>query len=292
MTVRIAFQGGTHGHFLKYVLDRCSGLTPPIEELPFTDTGTSHNKHIKYSGLFEITHPHNWGWDDANDPHIVITLTSKDILYLQRIVYIRPGDRVVDLNNDIIKLGKDIADNESIKNLYGIKTENGVPHFILRDFCKLGFSDIKNHGFMSIDKIFRQQKLNNVHYFPVSAFWNQAKFFEEIKIIDKKFKLDITLDDGIVTVHQKFIDLQEQLKTQHRADGIISAIKEKRDIPIIDLDLIEEAYIYSWIETTHRNILAPFTNKFFKNTKEILDYIRWYPHFYHGMNPTLPKNIG
>ena len=69
------------------------------------------------------------------------------------------------------------------------------------------------------------------------------------------------------------------------------AIKEKRDIPILNLDIIEEAYIYSWIETSYKNVLAPFTNSFFKRTADINDYIKWYPHFYHGMNPTLPNKI-
>ena len=60
---------------------------------------------------------------------------------------------------------------------------------------------------------------------------------------------------------------------------------------LLNLDIIEEAYIYSWIETSYKNVLAPFTNSFFKRTADINDYIKWYPHFYHGMNPTLPNKI-
>ena len=32
MIVHIAFQGGTHGHFLRYFLDKFSTLTPPITD--------------------------------------------------------------------------------------------------------------------------------------------------------------------------------------------------------------------------------------------------------------------
>ena len=156
-------------------------------------------------------------------------------------------------------------------------------------FC---FSDIQNHGLITVDKKNREKKLDNAHYFPVDSFWDQTKFFEQIRIIGEKFKLDLKLDDSSVAIHQEFISLLPQLKTRNRAKDIITAIKENKDIDIQGLDLVEEAYIYSWMETTHNNILAPFTNRFFATTKEIIDYIRWYPHFYHGINPTLPKNIG
>ena len=291
--INIDFQGSTHGHFLRYVLDRYSSLTPAINETPFTKIGTSHNLLKEdYSDLFKLSHPHLWGWAPADQPHIVITINPEDVLLLQRIVYIRPGDKNQNLHTDNIIIGKLFNDAESIEKLYGIKINKTLPRFILRDFCKLGFSDIQNHGLMTIDKTYRKKKLDNAHYFSVDSFWDQTKFFEQIKIIDEKFKLDLKLDDSSVALHQEFISLLPQLKTRYRARDIITAIKENKNIDIQGLDLVEEAYIYSWIETTHKNIFAPFTNRFFTNTQEIIDYIKWYPHFYHGMNPTLPKNIG
>ena len=290
MTVHIAFQGGTHGHFLRYMLDRFSGLTPIITKKPFTSVGTSHNlEEEDYSNFFKITHPHLWGWGDSSQPHIIITINKEDVLQLQRIVYIRPGDGEHDLSGDVIKIGKNFNDTKNIEKLYGITINKEIPRFILRDFCKLGFSDIKKHGFMVTNEEFLKQKFDNVHYFPVNAFWNQELFFEECKIINEKFKLDLSLGEDAVKIHQEFIELHEQLKTRYRANDIITAIEENKNVTIQGLDLIEEAYIYSWIETTNKNILAPFSNKFFTSTKEIIDYINWYPHFYHGMNPTLPK---
>lgn len=291
MTVHIAFQGGTHGHFLKFVLDKLSGHTPPILDLPFTHTGTSHKK-INYSGMFQITHPHTWGWDDPNDPHVVITVDKEDILLLQRIVYLRPGDRGIDLESDMITLPDSVSDKKSIKNLYGIETDNGIPRFILRDFCKLGFSDIQQHGFIVTDRILRQKKLNNVYYFPVNAFWNKKSFIEHLNILGKKFQLELELDHQIIDLHEKFMDLLPQLKTKDRAANVIDAINEGKNVTTDNLDLIEQAFVYSWMETKYKNILAPFTNKFFSSTAEIKNYIKWYPHFYHGMNPTLPKTEG
>ena len=54
--VNIAFQGGTHGNYLRFCLDKFSTLTPDINEDPFTANNTSH-KTLNYSGLINRYHP-------------------------------------------------------------------------------------------------------------------------------------------------------------------------------------------------------------------------------------------
>ncbi len=290
MTVYIGFQGGTHGNFLRYFLDKFCIHTPKITKLPFTQNGTAHAlKEKEYSGKFVRYHPSNEGWRNINEPHIIITIAKDDILNLQRLVYQRPGDEEQTIEGDIIKLKPHIDDYNAIEKLYGVEAKNGIPRFILRDFCKLGFSDIAKHGYLEVDRQLRQKLLPNAFYFPVRSFWETNAFIEQINLLDKKFRLDLHIDDDAIDIHRQFISLIPQLQTQDRAKRIIQKIKSNENIEISDIDVIEEAYIYSWIETTHRNILAPFTNKFFSSTGEILEYIKWYPHFYHGVNPTLPK---
>ena len=104
--------------------------------------------------------------------------------------------------------------------------------------------------------------------------------------------MKILVDKNSYDIYDQFQNRIQNFGTRDRCKKIIDALENKDNIPITDIDLIEEAFLNSWIETTHRNILAPFTNDYFKTTKEILDYIRWYPHFYHGMNPTLPHKSG
>ena len=294
MTLHIAFQGGTHGHFLRYFLDRFSQNTPAIYDKPFIDNGTSHASEIKYSNKFSIYHPTDHGVNDLNEDHCVITVSKEDILQLQRTVYIRPGNINLDIKNDYIKLigfPKNFNDVDSIQKLYGLRINENteVPKFILRDFVKLGFSDLNNHGYIKKNKQLNEYKFKNVYYFPVNSFWDNELFFDHLSKLDKKFNLNLSINDDAIKIHQEFIEKIPQLKTKNRCRDIISAIKEEKLLSIENIDLIEEAYIYSWIETTYKNILAPFTNAFFKNTKDIMEYIKWYPKFYHGMNPTLPK---
>ena len=294
MTLHIAFLGGTHGNFLRYFLDKFSRHTPVINDKPFTDTGTSHVLEIKYSNKFSVYHPTVSGVKDLNEDHCVITVSKEDILQLQRTVYIRAGDMNLNINNDYIKfvgLTKGFTDVDSIQKLYGLKIDENteVPKFILRDFVKLGFSDLNNHGYIKKNTELNKYKFKNVYYFPVNSFWDNELFFNHLSKLDEKFNLDLSINDEAIKIHREFIEKIPQLKTQNRCRDIITAIREKKSILIENIDVIEEAYIYSWIETTYKNILAPLTNTFFKNTKDIIEYIKWYPTFYHGMNPTLPK---
>ena len=292
MIVHIAFQGGTHGHFLRYFLDKFSALTPPITDDPTTNLGTYH-KNIKYSGMFTRYHP-ALEKRDINSPHCVVTVDKDDLLHLQRTVYTRPGDTDLDLEKDyIIFKNYPGADDKSISKLYGIdiNQETKVPKFIVRDFVKLGFSDPDNHGYMAENKKIVDIGYTNAFWLPVRSLWNHEKFLEEMQNISDKFYLQLELGAEARRVHKDFLNNISELKTIDRCKNIIKAIENKESIEIKGLDLVEEAYIYSWIETTYKNVLAPFTNSFFKTTSDILDYIKWYPHFYHGMNPTLPNDF-
>ena len=294
MTLHIAFQGGTHGNFLRYILDRFCKHTPAINNSPFVSTGTSHSNKIKYSDKFSRYHPTECGVRDLNENHCVITVSKEDILQLQRMVYTRPGDINLDTKNDYIKLvgfPNGFNEVESIQKLYKLEINENVevPKFIFRDHVKLGFSDLENHGYIKKNNELINYKFKNVYYFPVNSFWNNKLFLEHLLNLDKRFGLDLDLNEDAVNLHKEFMEKIPQLKTKDRCMNIISAIRNKETMEISDIDVVEEAYIYSWIETTHRNILAPFTNSFFKNTKDITEYIKWYPHFYHGMNPTLPN---
>ena len=292
MTVHIGFQAGTHGNFLRYFLDRFSTLTPKISAMPFTALGTSHSEQIKYSSKFERGHMYERGWPDKNDPHIIITINPNDVLWLQRMNYIRPADRDLNMDTANIIINNFPEDKDAIEKLYGVKIVDSIPRFILRDFCKLGFSDIQNHGLIRIDRFYRARSLPRVYYFPVSAFWEKESFFKHVESANQKFDLQILVDQDAYNVYDQFQNRIQKFTTRDRCGKIIKALNNQENIPITDIDLIEEAYINSWIETTHKNILTPFTNDYFKTTKEILDYIRWYPHFYHGMNPTVPHTSG
>ena len=82
--VNIAFQGGTHGNYLRFIIDKFSRLTEKLEGSPFSENGTSHNE-LKYSNKITRYHPNkNYPYFiNVDEPHILITVDKSDILFLE-----------------------------------------------------------------------------------------------------------------------------------------------------------------------------------------------------------------
>ncbi len=294
----IVYQGGTHGNYLRYCLDKFSTLTNDIEGLPFTKSGTSHNTDLKYSNAFTRYHPNKDApyFNNINEPHILITVDIDDILFLERMVTIRAGDYDIDTNQDKIKMHDRFLDafswREKFQSLYNINLLDcyTIPRFILRDFFKLSFLDPIKNGFIVNDKRLKENKPKNTFLFPVKNFWDKDKFFYTLKQVDKQFNLELKITDE--TIHDMFLDKLLFFKTKDRANDIIKAIKNNQDIDISNIDTVEQAYISAWIEKNNDFILIPMCNQFFKSTGEIMEWIKQYPQHYKAMNPNLPKFNG
>lgn len=288
--VNIAYQGGTHGNFLRYVLDRFSSLTPKLEGLPFSDHGVSHES-LSYSGKISRYHPNKTSphFDRTDQPHILITVEPEDILLLERWATTRTEN--LDVMGDNIKLNSLFLESfnwqKRFLEVYNIDvSKESIPRFILRDFYKLSFLDIKKNGFITFDKLLRNTKPTNSYLFPVSSFWDKSKFLHELGKLDRKFSLGLDLSD--LSVHDIFLSKLDHLKTRHRVLETIQNIKERIVTDTRELDTVEQAYLSAWIEKNHDFVTVPLTNTFFNTTGEILDWLDNYPQHYKAMNPNLP----
>jgi hypothetical protein len=297
--INIAFQGGTHGNFLRYFLDRFSSLTPEILEEPFTETGATHKK-IKYSGRFSRYHPNidSPYFKNIDQQHILITVDNNDLLFLQRIIHKRIGDFNVDLTKNTIKLPadyiKDYNTNLRFYELYNkeINETTEIPRYIFRDFLKLCFLNPDKDGFIDKQNRYLKELPKKTLFFPVGAFWNKDIFFKEISTLDKKLNLQLVLGKESEDIFTTFQNKIEQLLTQFRCQEIIECLKNKKKYDLSQIDTAEQAYLSSYIEQNYQFITVPNTNYFFQNTKEILDWIEWYPQHYKAMNPNLPTFKG
>lgn len=296
--INIAFQGGTHGHFLRFTLDKYSGLTKPLEGTPFTENGTSHNDHVCSEEIVEY-HPAMKGQDcfrNINEPHILITVEESDLLTLERTVTLRANDYKINTSQDIINLSDMFLEHfpwaDAFMKYYrlDIKRTKQVPKCLMRDFYKLSFLDPEHNGFLVRDRRWRKNKPQSTFEFPVSHFWDKAKFLNKLKEVDQMFSLQLDLSD--LSMHDEFIKRMPVLKTRHRAEMVVDCIKLGKDISITDIDTVEQAYISAWIERNNDFILVPFSNDFFGSTGEIIEWINYYPPHYKAMNPNLPTFNG
>lgn len=291
--VNIAFQGGTHGNYLRFIVDKFSGLTPNLSGFPFTKNGTSHKK-LKYSDKIIQYHPKkNYPYFiNVDDPHILITVDETDLLLLERFVTKRAGDFKIDTNSDVIKLDPVFLEyfpwEENFKKYYNsdITKNYTVNKFVLRDCYKLSFLDPKKSGFIVKDKILKQNQPKNTFLFPVSHFWNIDKFFSTLEQVDKRFNLHININDK--KVHDQFLNNLQCLDTKDRVSIVIESIKNNKNIDISNLDTVEQAYISAWIEKNYKFVQVPLCNSFFKTTGEIIQWLENYPEHYKAMNPNLP----
>jgi hypothetical protein len=294
--INIAFQGGTHGNFLRYFLDKFSSLTPEITDYPFTENGTSH-KNIKYSGKFTRYHPEDYSpyyFQNIDQQHILITIDINDLLFLQRIIHKRAGDFAVNLEKDIIKFPNEYIKRYNVNprfyELYNkeINENTEIPRYIIRDFLKLSFLNPSQDGFIDNQNRYIKKLPKKTLFFPVSAFWNKNKFYKEIDLLNKELNLQLILDEKSEEIFTIFLNKIEQFTTRFRCQEIIECLKKKEYYDLSQIDTVEQAYLSSYIEQNYEFICAPNTNYFFQNTKEILDWIEWYPQHYKTMNPNLP----
>jgi len=294
--VNIAFQGGTHGNFLRFCIDKFSRLTPTLEGTPFSENKTSHNP-LQYSEKISLYHPGKIEpyFENTDQPHILITIDNEDILFLERWVTLRAGDFKINTNENMIKLNTNFLElfewGTVFQKYYNIDvSKNSIPKFLMRDFYKLSFLDPNKNGFIMLDKILRTNKPKNTFEFPVSSFWDTDKFFTTLKNADSFLSLDLDLSD--VSIHETFLDKLHFLKSRHRAYDIIKNIEQEKDVNTSDIDTVEQAYISAWIEKNHDFVSTPLTNSFFDNTGEIIQWLKHYPQHYKAMNPNLPTFNG
>jgi len=286
-------QPGLHHNFLRYILDYSSKLSPAIKESPFTNTGTSH-VDINYTGSFELIQGRCVRQDDTG-PFVVCV--ADDLLYFERVSMSREGDR----NNDLFDYDnfKNFQpwNNHYVKSIikqYNINKDEMIPKFILRDSIKKSYIDIKNKGLYLENKSkiesVKKTRFDN-YYFPVSAFFTLEKFLYELDKLDVKYNLRLDLD-SVVPKYREFASKNSILDTHSIVYEILNAIDSKTKIEIPKLDVFQEGYVYATLEQKNDFILMPLVNRFFNDTQEIVNYLKYYPQHYKAMNPNLPTFNG
>ena len=292
--VNIAFQGGTHGNYLRFCIDKYSKLTPNLLGTPFGNNNTSH-KTLNYSDLIDVYHPSEQEpfFKNIDEPHILITVDKKDLVFIERWVTMRGGDLKVNVSEKTVSLQNELSTDffvqwkDKFKKTYNMDlAKESIPKFLMRDFYKLSFLDLDKNGFIEFDNKLRSNKPKNTFCFPLSSFWNKDKFHKTLQEASDYLNLKLDISDS--TMHDKFLAGLNFLQSKDRADDVIQAIQNNQDIDISALDVVEQAYVSAWIEENNEFVIVPVCDQFFQSTGEILNWLRYYPQHYKAMNPNLP----
>ena len=305
--LNIVFRGGTFGNFLRYFLEKFSKRTPEIDEEPFTDIGTSHTiSNTKFSGMIQRYHTSfiNDNEGESDLPICIITpSTKKHHLYLKKAQWFRGGDFKIspdDLWKKAVGEMPELIKSHAmdIIKLYNIKETahfSWIPKFIVRDWYKLEFlepiEDTQNHQWFKAFKkheFFDQQR---VFELDLETFFDWDSFIKNIRELDNFFGLDLDYGchDNMKTLFDKGLELD---KIRKECNLVESVLEHKEDEPLNDLDVSTEGFIYAEMEKANDFIQMPLTNRFFRDTGEMEQFIEHYPEHYKAMNPNMPKFNG
>ena len=290
--ILIDFQGGTHGNFLEFLLNQ---FYYSIEwEDPFTDLGTSHKKIYNlhtvkfFAGHFTSSKVSKVSENIflSSNNIILITIEPQDLLLVMSVSLLRAGD--TNISDDLLeidtfnKLDRYIFYKSMLNRMitsYNLKCnkENpNIPRYILREFFKFGFRTPEINGFIKTqNNSLTQLHGKNVYFMPFASFYNYDTLFEQLNKIYNYFQLDVIVDKLILkNLHTKFFNKIPYTNITNICNQVIDAVDTKQIIDIPKLSMLQESYINSQIEKKY-NIEMPFVQQeYFKNTEDIIQYIR------------------
>lgn len=306
--LNIVFRGGTFGNFLRYFLERFSAKTPDITRLPFTDIGTSHVlKDKDFSGLIQKYHE-SFINDNEGKTDLPICLiapsTKKHYLYLKKAYWFRAGDSKISPDDlwkrAVGEMPKSLTGKvEAIIKLYDMKDTahfTWIPKFIVRDWYKLDFLEdledtynyqwfdqFEKHPFWEAQKVFRLD---------LETFFDWDTFIENITELDDMFGLSLDYDrkKEMKELFDRGLSLDTLRQECNLVEEVIDNINSEKSLK--KLDVATEGFLYAELEKANDFIQMPLTNRFFRDTAEIKQFIEHYPEHYKAMNPNMPKFNG
>ena len=116
-------------------------------------------------------------------------------------------------------------------------------------------------------------------------------FLENITELDDVFGLDLNFDrkEDMKRIFENGLNLDLIRQECNMTDHVFN---DQADIEFKDLNVATEAFIYAEMEKRNKFILMPLTNRFFRDSAEIYQFIEHYPNYYKAMNPNMPEFNG
>lgn len=279
----ILFTAGSHGHFLKYLFD-CYDAGK-ILDIPFNANGNAHNQtKNQMNKIFDFcnnytyekfkkesqTDHNNYGivWQGMHEFYYIIQCFTDRGASLEQ-----SGIELLEKNIlEYEKIyGVDVCISHTLKNNFNFDClkQGQPPRQVLRNYFLLSFFTYFDH--MSWKK--NSEIIDtNCRKINLSDMW-ETKNLQ--KIMFGIFKKNLDFD----SIHEKFIARNQPLSQLRKVIRILEAIENDEDFAITDLNTISEAYLLFLLECKHFDIPFLLANNFFYNTRDIVEYIKFFPNY-------------
>ncbi len=296
---KVIYTSGSHGNFIKHLLFCYQEKN--ILPINFNDNnGNSHdiNKNNNSSICYDL----------VNDQHSVEfykKLNSVDKVWgitfdgIEQFSYVLKCciDRVGALNSSGLDLiEKDI--NCYIKetevdmfsyyyevflNCFGldIKKLEKIPRSVLRNyFCFIFFYHM-DHGIWKNNQKIKKIDCEHILLSEILEYKKIKKKLDEIFVYDLDF----------YEIHTEFLKFNRPYKTINIEQTILKAIMDEKSMEVPQLDIVTEAYILYSLEVKYFDIPFIWPNNFFKNTGEIIEYIKYFPRYLKNPNKIFTDKV-
>jgi len=300
--LNIVYYGSTFGNFLKFLLDKFSRKTPEIEASPFTDGGTSHGLTDKdFSGMIQRYH-HSFINDNKGEEDlpvcVIMPRTDKHFLYGKKANWFRSRDTRI-APDDLWRkaygeMPELLQENiRSIRELYGLHETahfSWIPKFIVRDWYKLDFLRPLEHTFdYQWFKLFGEHdffKRQQTFYLDMETFFKWDSFVENITRLDEMFGLELDFDrlSEMKTFFDQSLSLDD---TRQHSNMVAELFDEDKHHDFKNMDVSTEAFVYAMFEKRYPDIQMPLSNRFFRDSSEIRQFIEYFPNWYRRKNPNI-----
>lgn len=298
--VLIDYFGGTHGHFLEFMLNAIDDPTGILfETLPFNEDGTCRIRSYQpYTKRFHADHysmeyikKHTDRSKDANSSGLCIAIMfepdfSDWLLYLQLLllrsysIENSPGGIDNLEQNTYTKLKFFPKFREKLVRLSNGTFNKNTPNCD-RKIIRKAFLDhfIRDPANSLAHQIHRVPALTHktLIYFQFSWFYDYEKFLCGLKKIAEKTKLTLTGKEAkIKKMHDMFLTLNVYAKcnSYQMCNEIFNTLYETEKV--LKLNIIEEAYICKLVEDLTKKEVGLVNDELFYSTvgiRELIDAV-------------------
>ena len=277
---------GAFGNFIAHLIDchRSNKLLPS----PFVASGASHNRQRSTKNL-DMVIPGAWENFNTilNGKKVVGCVWKQDYFtYILHAYYSRTnmgrfgkcGLEYAEKNfyNFVIehrateRMKQNITDLKDLFRLCVDEKNPQVPRHVLRMF--FWFAILKNADNIVSLTNNKIKNLKGIQLLDIEDIINYAKLKS---FLQKELLVDLDFSD----LHAEFLKKNRSLNEYMRATAIVDAVKNNQFVDTQGLSSVSEARILYELEKFYFDV--PFFNivDFFKNTKDIIEYVKFFPNF-------------
>ena len=287
--IQVIYSPGTFGNLLRWLID-CSMPESKLKHIdnPFNEYNRLDEHSYEIKKLFnpKILRGHQVREDSDNSmpmddaDKIVISYGPEQNLFVERLqIYRTPRHETKEKQYADILARTD-------QGFLNTNFENSNSENVVKELYKIRFHDYDNSKMNIAMKNWINDK--DCYKFHLNNFFETQKLSSGLAEISNHFDLGLEIDEQFLNFCTNKINDMFVVQSKNRAANVLMAIKDNADLSCEDLDIYEQAYIETVLEQQYDCVLFPYGTNWFKNTKQIIEFLSTYPKYLKHMNPILP----